>query len=253
MHAGLHAGGVECDTIHLNNITYAYYKYPVQVGLGRPGTDDRPQLDFWQQISRRMTTGSGTLSAPYTFGACTVQVLVDRNGDGTRQLGPPTNPANDGWWQNICAVVRSTRASSATRLSNCTYDPNDDGNLESDLFESGNPTYRIQPAPERRSALRAPAFPEFVWACVGDTQDPPTRRTLYQVQPSALCFAEVDANGDPIVREGNGPGALGQAKYDLYEFRGRQIWIRYLVTDVQAGVADNYRWFRRFLLGREQG
>ena len=46
MHSGLHAGSVDCDTIHLNNITYAYYKFPMKVGLGRLGTDDRPLLDF---------------------------------------------------------------------------------------------------------------------------------------------------------------------------------------------------------------
>src|SRR6185436_9080177 len=52
MHLGVHpSGDPALDTIHLDNIFFAYAKVPYMIGLGRPGTDDRPQLDFWQQMS----------------------------------------------------------------------------------------------------------------------------------------------------------------------------------------------------------
>jgi hypothetical protein len=61
MHMGIHqTSNVSCDTIRLNNITYATYKPTVQVGLGRSGTDPRPTLDFWQQLSSPTIACSAT-------------------------------------------------------------------------------------------------------------------------------------------------------------------------------------------------
>ena len=74
-------------------------------------------------------------------------------------------------------------------------------------------------------------YPEFVWACAGDTSDPPYDPNT-SIAPSYACFTEVDPSGNPVVRKGNFPADSGrwiESKFDLYRYRGRQIWVRFLI------------------------
>jgi hypothetical protein len=233
MHMGFHGGPtVAYDTIHLDNITYAYYKPTLQIGLGRTGTDPRPTLDFWQQMSLSDDRLFTNLFPPYTLDAGVLYVLVDRNSNGIQETGPPTDPTKDGWWEK---AVPFYGAPTQQRFpaGNCTYDPIDDGNNENDISDA-SPTFVFTSA----GTVFGPSstcFPEFVYGCAGDTQDPPYDPFQGQVVPSANCFPEVAASGVQIYREGTGPGRWIEAKVDLYPYRGRQIWFRFLASTFQVG------------------
>ena len=110
MHEGVHfAGDVTADSIHLDNIFYTYYKgddvgggvRTLQIGLGRPGIDDPPLLDWWQQVAVVDERTLAGVAEPYALDAAVVHILVDRNGDGVLQVGPPSNPNNDGFWEKV--------------------------------------------------------------------------------------------------------------------------------------------------------
>jgi len=231
MHFGFHGGAtVNYDTIHLDNITYAYYKPTIQVGLGRVGTDPRPTLDFWHQIS--IFNEFSNLDANYGVSAAVIQVLSDRNSNGIQDVGPPADPSKDGWWEKVVPFY-GLPTMQRFPAGNCTYDPTDDGNNENDISEA-SPTFVFNGA----GTVFGPSstcFPEFIYGCAGDTMDPPYDPNEGQIDPGAFCFPEVLANGSPVIREGVGPGRWIETKVDLYPYRGRQIWFRFLTTIVQFG------------------
>ena len=69
-------------------------------------------------------TGSGQ--------AAVVQILPDRNGNGTQDVGPPTDPTKDGWWEKPPAFYGAPQVARLP-YRRCSYDPDDDGNNEDDL------------------------------------------------------------------------------------------------------------------------
>ena len=229
MHMGYHVGGdVQNDTIHLDNIFYAYYRTPLQIGLGRPGTDDQPILDWWQQVAVIDERSISNLSEPYSMDAAVVHILVDRNNDATQEVGPPGNPLKDGFWEKVRPYYGAPRHQRVP-AGNCSYDPDDDGNNEKDIDPS------LLTIGGRATGPSSTCWPEFVWACVGDTQDPPYNPNLGQVEPNAICFPEVDSQENYIVRRGFGPGRWVEAKVDLSKYRGRKIWFRFLTSHIQFG------------------
>ena len=229
MHMGYHTGGnVQADTIHLDNIFYAYYKTPLQIGLGRPGTDDQPVLDWWQQVAVIDERAISNLSEPYSMDAAVAHILVDRNNDSTQEVGPPSNPLKDGFWEKVKPYYGAPHHQRVP-AGNCSYDPDDDGNNEKDLDPS------LLTIGGRATGPSSTCWPEFVWACQGDTQDSPYNPSLGQVEPNAICFPEVNAQEVPIVRQGAGPGRWVEAKVDLSKYRGRKIWFRFLTSHIQFG------------------
>src|SRR5262249_57696717 len=126
-----------------------------------------------------------------------------------------------------------------TVFINCKFDPDDDGNSEKDLYAG-----QVNQGP---SSL---CFPEVVWTCAGDTQDPPYDPSVNQFPAdTGLCYPEgrgrgnaggVDENGDGTVNGADsgiaactglnctGQGTWVEAKFDLSEFRGRSIFLRFL-------------------------
>ena len=235
MHLGFHGSSlVSGDTIHLNNITYAFYKPTVQIGLARSGMDARPTLGFWHQVAISGYRLFTNLPLNYSLDAAVIHVLVDRDSDGTQEPGPPADPTKDGWWEKVVPFYGAPMEQRFP-AGNCTYDPNDDGNNESEISDS-SPTFQFNTA----GTVFGPSttcFPEFVFACVGDTQDPPYDPNQGQAPAEGQCFPEVAANGAPVVREGTGPGRWVETRIDLYPYRGRQIWFRFLTTHVQFGFA----------------
>lgn len=230
MHDGAHLGAFQLDAVHLDNIFYTHLRVPVQIGLGRPGTDDPPVLDWWQQVSLIDDRNFSNLSPPYTLGRGVAHILTDRNNNGVIDLGPPTDPLKDGFWEKVKPYFGAPRQQSFP-AGNCTYDPDDDGNNEDDL--DNDLTFN-----NRAKGPSSTCFPEFVWACVGDTIDPAdVNPSLGNVAPTAICFPEVDSNDAPIVRQGTGRGRWVEAKVDLSKYKGRKIWFRYLETELQFGTA----------------
>ena len=229
MHMGYHTGGdVAADTIHLDNIFYAYYKTPLQIGLGRPGTDDQPVLDWWQQVSVIDERAISNLSEPYSMDAAVAHILVDRNNNSIQEVGPPSNPLKDGFWEKVKPYYGAP-GHQRVPAGNCSYDPDDDGNNEKDLDPS------LLTIGGRATGPSSTCWPEFVWACQGDSQDAPYNPNLGQVEPNAICFPEVNTQQVPIIRQGFGPGRWVEAKVDLSKFRGRKIWFRFLTSHIQFG------------------
>src|SRR6185369_12390093 len=130
----------------------------------------------------------------------------------------------DGWWEKLVPYY-GVPAQQRFPAGNCSYDPNDDSDNENDVFETGSPAFLPFSTTGTTLGPSSTCFPEFIWACAGDTQDPPYDPILGQVKPSSVCFTEVDAAGLPVVREGNGPGRWIESKFDLYRYRGRQVWV----------------------------
>lgn len=234
LHMGFHrTGAVEGDTVHLDQMTYAYYKPTIQVGLGRAGTDTRPTLDFWHQLSlgdERLFTG---LNPPYTLEAGVLHVLVDRNSNTVQDVGPPADPTKDGWWEKLTPFYGAP-GQQRLPVGNCAYDPSDDSNNENDLSDA-SPTF-IFSASGTIFGPSSTCFPEFVYGCAGDSQDPPWNGS-FQIEAGPGCYPESAPDGSPIYREGPGPGRWIETKVDLYPYRGRQIWIRWFTTNLQFGAA----------------
>src|SRR5262249_30579587 len=171
MHFGIHGGATPAeDTIRLATLTNAYYKPTVQVGLGRSGTDTRPTLDFWQQLSLADDRMFNNLGPPYTIDAATLHVLVDRNSNGIQDVGPPADPTKDGWWDKVVPFY-GPPTQQRIPANNCVYDPNDDGDNENDISDA-SPTF-VFAAAGTVFGPSSTCFPEFVYGCAGDTQDPP--------------------------------------------------------------------------------
>jgi hypothetical protein len=189
----------------------------------------------------------------------TIHVLTDRNGNGIQDVGPPADPSKDGWWDKVDPFYGAP-TQQRIPANNCVYDPNDDGDSENDISDA-SPTFVFSTA----GTVFGPSstcFPEFVYGCAGDTQDPPYDPNQGQVVPSPNCFPEVLANGAPVVREGNGPGRWIETKVDLYPYRGRQdlvplphlhgpVRIRYLDHGLRRSLRRQPR--RRLVHRRHQG
>lgn len=231
LHLGAHVSSQVGNTItHTpNNIMTAQYRPTLQIGLGRTGIDDHPEMRLWQQVSLHDNRSIENLPPISAIDAAVVQVLVDRNGDGTPEVGSPIDPAKDGYWEKIHPYygVPTQRRFPTTQ---CQFDPIDDGSTESDLDErsplvAATSGYTFAPKAVGPSST---CYPEFVWACAGDTQDPPYDPQLGQVEARAECFPEVDSSGNPIVRQGPGPGRWVEARFDLSRYSGRKIWFRFL-------------------------
>ena len=90
MHMGFHGGATsQYDTIHLDNITYAYYKPTVQIGLGRSGNGRVRPSTSGTRCPLPTTACSATSVPPYTLDAA-----VDSRARGPeRRRHPGRRPA----------------------------------------------------------------------------------------------------------------------------------------------------------------
>ena len=175
----------------------------VAVGGGPCGTA-RPELSFKHQINILYYRNPGLSLNRAVVGA---QIA------GTTQ------------WRKLYPYVNVYDSQGDDTYSNCTFDPIDDGNTESDYFEPADPQRRYGPS--------STCYPEFNFTALGNTDEP--------FNSARLGFA-TDGPGLP---GSLGVGTWVESKFDLTGFRGRSVRIRFLVTTMK--VSDVSTWEALFM------
>ena len=124
-------------------------------------------------------------------------------------------------WRNLVPYVNAYDSQGTDDFTNCSFDPTDDGNDEDSFFDPGDPLRRLGPS--------SACYPERVFACSGDTD------YRNAANPLNLCRAY-------------GPGLPGsidvgtwvQSRFNLQEFAGRRIKLRFLATSIEVGFGTTW-------------
>jgi len=175
---------------------------PLQIGTGA-------ELSFKHQVSlpdyRVVNTSAPGRSAD--GGVVQAQVVSP----GGQPLGP---------WTTLTAYQNAYDQQREDNYVNCFFDPVDDGNTEDDFYDPEDPMRRLGP-----SSL---CYYEYVFACMGDTDEP--------YDAGNVC------NGE----EGSGlQGALGlgtwvESRFDLSQYADKYILIRFISSGIKVGTYETY-------------
>ena len=214
LHWGEHAGGTPFgDTTPLKVLESVRSVSWINV----PPAQFHPELIFAHQVSlvdQRLVVG---VDAGEALDRAVVEVsVVAANGF-------------DGTWKKIYPYWNEYDQTGTDDFYNCTFDPTDDGNDEDDFFDPSDPLRRLGPS--------STCFPGLVFADAGNTD------------------YHLGANLANIGRAGDGPGLAGsinvgtwvQPRFNLQEFAGRRIRLRFLASSLEA--ANTKYWDEYFNRG----
>jgi hypothetical protein len=164
-----------------------------------------PELSFKHQVSfpdyRVINVSAEGRSSD--GGAVMVQV-VNANG----------KPLGD--WIKLTAYHNGYDQQREDYYTNCFFDPIDDGNTEDDFYEGD---LRLGP-----STL---CYDQWVFAYLGDTDEP-------------FDAANVGNAVGPGLQGDTGLGTWVESRFDLSEFRGKSILIRFLSSGIKVGSYETY-------------
>ncbi|MDH3626334.1 MAG: MopE-related protein [Acidobacteriota bacterium] len=144
----------------------------------------------------------------YDAGVVMIQVADDQ--------GDPAGP-----WFKVDPYRNPYDQQNHPHISNCGFDPIDDGSTEDDYFA---PTH-----PDRRYGRSSTCYPEFIFANMGDTQN--------TYDPANLGLAD-----GPGLQGLWGIGTWVESRVDLSRYRGRSIRVRYLASTLEGNVALAETW-----------
>ncbi|HEX6852516.1 MAG TPA: hypothetical protein VF139_14050 [Candidatus Polarisedimenticolaceae bacterium] len=167
-------------------------------------------LSFAHQISLLDWRGSNT---PFLEAADRAVVHVRLANGGT----------GFGNWIKVYPYENQYEHQGTDNFANCTFDPIDDGNNEDSYFDPTDPNRRLGPS--------STCFPEFIFSWQGDT-DHRNQTNLRKVGGAA---DSLDANGEPLGLAGSGLNPRGvwiKPKFNLGEFRAREIKLRFVTTSI---------------------
>jgi hypothetical protein len=176
--------------------------------VGEPCVAATPRLTFKHQLS---AVDYRTVGTVHSADAAVVQL---------RSVDAAGVPVGD--WVNISPVVNGYDVMREDNFSNCMFDPIDDGSDEDDLFDPINP--------EPRQGPSSTCAPQPVFGFIGDTFsafDPFVER----------LGAALD--GPPLMGA-TGVGSWIESTFDLSEFRGRRVHLRFLYTTLKVGTSPSY-------------
>jgi hypothetical protein len=194
LYNGIFGPAADEHTTPLGNMEAAGSSAPINLAV-----ETAPILSFYQQVHfylRRQFQGM-------TNNRGVVQVqLAD-------QAGNPSGP-----WVTLEPYFNPYDSDVEFFITNCTFDPVDDGNTEDDFFDPADPDRRYGPS--------STCYPQRGFAWTGDTFDP--------------------FDGD-LGRAMDGPGLPGslgvgtwvESRVNLQRFRGRRIRLRWLSTHIKVG------------------
>jgi hypothetical protein len=168
-----------------------------------------PELSFWHQIRIIDWTNLSTSYLTAADRAVVQYKTVDLAGDDTSV------------WMNLQPFQNSYDETAYSNYYNCMFDPVDDGTTEDDFFDPTDPDRRLGPS--------STCYPEPIYACLGDTDDP--------FQVDNICDATTPPT--PADQGSLGTGTWVQSKVDLSTLRGRRIHLRFLVSSVK-GTAETF-------------
>ncbi|MCP3981024.1 MAG: hypothetical protein GY716_17140 [bacterium] len=103
--------------------------------------------------------------------------------------------------------------------SQCTFDPVDDGSTEDDFFDPADPDRRFGPS--------STCFPVKTYTRIGDT--------FSAFDPERLGYAD-----GPGLAGSSGPGTWIESRFNLQQFRGQRIRLRFLASGLQVGATENW-------------
>ncbi|MCP3982208.1 MAG: S8 family serine peptidase [bacterium] len=175
------------------------------ISLGWDGVS--PELSFKQQIS--------------LADARTLNLIPGESADRAVVQVQLANAAGTavGDWIKLEPYQNAYDQQGTDGLTNCMFDPIDDGDNEDDFFDPGDPDRRLGPS--------STCFPEFSFAYLGDTFRPFATTLLGNAEGPGL--------------EGTiGIGTWIETKFNLERFRGRRIRVRFLSTATKAGAFETY-------------
>ncbi len=105
----------------------------------------------------------------------------------------------------------------------CMFDPIDDGNTEDDFFNPADPLDEMG-LPHGPSST---CNPELVWAGMGDTDDAFAIDNVQNGEPNSGLQGSLNHSGS---------GTWVESAFDLSEFRGRRVRLRFLTTELKTTV-----------------
>lgn len=156
-----------------------------------------PTLTFKHQVSLADSRAFAlNPRETYDRGVVMAQVADD--------LGLPAGP-----WVKLDPWLNPYDQQHSKRILNCAYDPADDGTTEDDYFSPADPDRRLGPS--------STCFPEWIYADQGETSQP-------------FAAANVGLADGPGLQGLWGIGTWIEARFDLSQFRGRQIRVRFLAS-----------------------
>ena len=199
------------DTTRLKQLDAIVTKDPINLPVA---TTAAPELEFAHQVSFVDNRNIASISSAKATDRGIVQVqLADAAG----------NPVGN--WLKITAYENVYDQQGTDEFTNCTFDPVDDGNDEDDFFDPLDPLRRLGPS--------STCFPEFAYARSGHTD----WRLGFILTNTGF---RQDGPGMPgnVSAGFRNPGTWVRPKFDLSEFSGRRIRLRFLATSIELGTSQ---------------
>jgi hypothetical protein len=139
---------------------------------------------------------------------------------------PASSDIGIGNWLKLEPFQNGYDQQGTDNYTNCLFDPVDDGNTEDTFCDTLHDPDCIgddEEDPFRRIGPSSTCFPEFSWTWVGDTFSPFSKNNV--------------GNGDPGsgLPGAHGPGTWVETKFNLQEYRGRRLRLRFLETGLNNG------------------
>ena len=186
--------------------------------LGASGASS--ELSIKQQVSFVDERTVNTTTCEYEPLKCIGGVWGSAVGRGVVQLqladgwGNPVGP-----WLKIDPYFNVYDQQDHAQYWNCTFDPIDDGNTEHDFFQPNDPDRRYGPS--------STCLPEYAFVNLGDTF-------------STYSDANLGNAEGPGLRGTLGTGTWVESRFNLDQFRGRRVRLRFLNTDIKIGGNESY-------------
>jgi hypothetical protein len=216
---------------------FSQYSSPIGVvesaSTGQPINlgPDNPILSFWHQVSVVDSRSSGASPGEN----------ADR-GQVSVQLANEMTGAPVGDWVKIAAFQNGYDTQAGDNFFNCMFDPIDDGNQEDDFFDPTDPNRGIN---GQLGGPSSTCFPEFTYSCIGDTTMVTSGDVTTDLPFSIANACNADTvntstvqAGDNPIRGGNPISTWVQSRYDLTQYRGRRVRLRYLVSSIKVSNPD---------------
>jgi len=194
------------------------------IGISRTPRKESPKLSFWHIVA---------LADDRTFTAVPVGSTADRAVVQAALADPQTGDVV-GEWQTIEAFKNPYTSPNLTRISNCFFDPLDDGSTEDQVTGDTGDAFP-EPRPVGPSST---CVPQLTWSSMGDW-------TSVNRRDTGKAKSKLGSLGSL------GTGVWVQSKFDLGAYSGQTIRIRFLFSGMEVNGPDGGGWSD--LLGNQLG
>lgn len=222
LHWGRHLGVPGFDTYSLSQMDAIRTKSPVRLAARVCAQDPSPNPRSCVSAADCVVVGGGSCVAARSelsfkhqlaFYDYRTERYLERAVLYARVLGSAI-------WRKLTPFANVYDSNQDWEISSCTFNPDDDGNNEDSYFDPSDPYRTFGPS--------STCYPEFAFRRIGDTGQP--------FAPDRIGRA----SDGPGLAGSIGPGTWVESKFDLSQFRGRSIDIRWLATSVK--FADTPTW-----------